>query len=52
VATILALHHKHHGRSQGQILTEANILITSLVGNVDKRSLWKPNILPLLNLGW
>jgi len=40
-----------HGRSQGQILAEANILITSLVGNVVKYSLWRRNILPLFNLG-
>jgi len=26
--------------------------ITSQVGYVDKGSLWKPNILPLFNLGW
>jgi len=54
MALVLALHHKHHGRSwgQGQIFTEANMLTTSPVGNVAKCSLWKHNILPLFDLGW
>jgi len=41
-----------HGRSQGQIFTEANMLITSPVGYVVKCSSWRPNILTLFNLGW
>jgi len=41
-----------HGRSKGQTFTEANMLITSPVRYVVKSILWKPNILPLFNLGW
>jgi len=40
-----------HGRSQGQNFTEANMSITSPAWYVVKRSLWKPNNLPLFNLG-
>jgi len=40
-----------HGCSQGQIFTEATILIMAPVRYVFYCSLWRPNILPLFNLG-
>jgi len=43
--------YQYHSRGQGQVFTPANMLITSPVGNVVKCSLWRPNILPLFNLG-
>ena len=38
--------------SQGQIFTEANMLIPSPVSCVVQCILWRPNLLPLFNLGW
>jgi len=43
--------NSEHGHSQSQIFTEANMLITSLAWYVVKCSLWRLNILPLLNQG-
>jgi len=42
----------NHGRSQGQIFSEANTLITCPVGYVLKCNLWRLNVLLLFNLGW
>jgi len=33
-------------------MADANMLITSPVGYFVKGILWKPNVLPLFNLGW
>jgi len=38
--------------TQCEIFTQKNMLITSPVWYVVKYILWKPNILPLFNLGW
>jgi len=49
---ITQYHYYCHRRSQGQVFTEANFLIMSPVRYIFYCGLWKPNILPLFNLGW